>query len=94
MANERIVDLDHQLELQRAKNKTFEETAKKTDRKSETVADSYQDSFRKLRQVSELEYELGTKGDTIRELEQQNKHLKQDIEVLENEITKLQNKNN
>ena len=44
--------------------------------------------------MSELEYELQQKNEALRDTEQQNKHLKEDIEVLENEINSLQGKNN
>ena len=59
-----------------------EETFRKSERKGDSSRKG-QDEFRKLREVSELEYELESKNGAVRELEQQNKHLREDIEVLE-----------
>jgi predicted nucleic acid-binding Zn-ribbon protein len=67
-----------------------EENIKKVEREAQDLNDNYRyhDGFKKLREFTEMEFELNAKNETHRQLELQNKRLREDLAVLENELAK------
>jgi predicted nucleic acid-binding Zn-ribbon protein len=69
-----------------------EENIKKVEREAQDLNDNYRfrehDGFKKLREFTEMEFEVNAKNEAVRQLELQNKRLREDIAVLENELAK------
>lgn len=74
------------------KTRQVEENIKKVEREAQDLNENYRlresDNFRKLRELGEVEFELGLQLEQGRQLELQNRRLREDVEVLEGEIAK------